>query len=139
MRLRVPYAKILEGKGQTKTKDKPKGKMTQEMERTTNQEMERTVNYSDDIDIDRFKICNNNIKVSKYASSFCSKADTADIIVNSTRQDADVGVIFATTSNALVIIITKDHFASCLSDIYKNCYHVQSIKHCVAKLNSFVF
>ena len=91
-------------------------------------------------------MCNNNVKVLKYASSFCSKVNTADIIVESTHQDVsdikmccDVGVIFATESTPFVIIITRDHFASCLSDIYKNCYHVQSIKHCVAKLNSFVF
>ena len=103
-------------------------------------------NYSDDADIDRFKICNNNIKVIKYASSVCSKVHTADIIVDSTRQDAsdvkmccDVGVIFATITDPLVIIITKDHFASCLSDIYERCYHLHSIKDCVKKLSDFLF
>lgn len=103
-------------------------------------------NYSDDMEIDRFKLCNNNITVRKYASSFCSKSETADVIVNSTRRDVadikiccDVGVIFNNNDAQLVVIITNDHFASCLSDIYNKCYHVQSIKHCIEKLNNFLF
>ena len=78
MRLRVPYAKILEGNGQTKTKDKPKGKMTQEMERTTNQEMERTVNYSDEIEFLRWK--NEDGKTINYCYEFKVTFDFNDSV-----------------------------------------------------------
>jgi len=102
-------------------------------------------NYNDDIKIDKFKECNPLVNVVKYASIFNPRESTADVKVNSNRSDAtdikiccDVGVIFNTDINSLIYIVTRDHFASCLSDLYTNCYHVVSIDQCFTELTMLV-
>lgn len=99
-------------------------------------------NYNDDTKIDKFKECNPQIVVTKYASIFNPRESTADIKVQSNRSDAtdikiccDVGIMFNTDINSIVYIITRDHFASCLSDLYKSCYHVVSIDQCFNEIN----
>ena len=103
-------------------------------------------NFNNNDEIDLLKKNNHldNFYVTKYASSHNAIADFADIVVNSTRHDAcDVKIccetsrIFLSFDNPLVIIITKDNFASCLGDIYENCYHLPNIIDCVNKINSF--
>lgn len=99
-------------------------------------------NYNDDDKIDKFIKCNGNMNVTKYASIFNPRESTADIKVNSNRSDAtdikiccDVGVIFHTQNNPIVFVITRDHFASSLSDLYDDCYHVVSIDDCFNRIN----
>ena len=102
-------------------------------------------NYNDDVKINKFKECNPQINVVKYASTFNPRESTADVKVNSNRSDAtdikiccDVGVIFNNKIDSIVYIVTRDHFASCLSDLYENCYHVISVDQCFTGLNMLI-
>lgn len=94
-------------------------------------------NYCNDSHIDAFMRANPEMNVVKYTSRYHPRAPNADVTVNSSRSDAsdikiccDVGVIFEDNPESIVVVVTRDHFASCLSDIYENCHHCADMYHC---------
>ena len=101
-------------------------------------------NYCDAKKINYYKCRHPEISFKKYTSSFHPKAKEADVVVRSSRPDAtdikiccDIGEIYCRHRlktpdiQMVVIVITKDRFASCLTDIYKKCYHVPDMDECM--------
>jgi len=96
-------------------------------------------NYADDQQINLFKKSIPN--VFKVVNKNHPKVSLADIITNSTRSDASDILItcktaeaFITNPKALIFIITRDHFADVLDDLYETCFHVTSVEECFCKI-----
>ena len=101
-------------------------------------------NYADDHEIELFKN-NTGINVMRVANKNHPKVDNTDIITNSTRSDAsDVLIIckvaetFMSNKNAIVFVVTRDHFAEVLADLYPNCHRVVSIEQCYNEILTLI-
>lgn len=86
---------------------------------------------------------NKNIEVIKICSEYSPLVEKADMTVPSSRKDAtDVAICCMVATKVVennerkIFIITRDSFASCLVDIYKEetCCHVPTVQKCIEKL-----
>lgn len=81
--------------------------------------------------------------VVKFAGKLSPVSHLSDIVVESTRKNAVdhyisfyLGMCYDNISkDTLIFILTKDHFASCLDDMYENIYHVVSVQDIINKLD----
>lgn len=83
-----------------------------------------------------------NIEIIKICSDFSPLSKNADMTVPSSRKNAtDVAICCIVSAKIVenndikIIVMTKDNFASCLTDIYNNiCYHVPTVDKCIDKI-----
>ncbi|MBL4898543.1 MAG: hypothetical protein JKX76_02720 [Colwellia sp.] len=94
-------------------------------------------NYNNDFHIDLFKEHNPSINVVKCTAKYHPRSNNADLTINSRIADATdilisckVGELYSNENcnYETVIIITNDHFGSCIADIYQNCFHLPNIQ-----------